>query len=76
MYIIVVEYLNGGSFASRLMVAIPWDEALRTLWDIGVGLAFAYQNNVIYGNLKSSNILFDKNTPVKLTDVGRDEYDQ
>ncbi len=73
-YIIVMEYLNGGALQDRLIVATPWDEALRTLREICLGLSFAHQNNIIHGNLRPSNILYDENGLVKLTDFGLDEH--
>jgi serine/threonine-protein kinase len=76
MYIIVMEYLNGGALQDRLIVATPWDDALRTLRGICKGLAFAHQNNVLHGNLRPSNILFDENGFIKLTDFGLDEHYQ
>lgn len=75
-YIIVMEYLNGGALQDRLIVATPWDDALRTIREICLGLAFAHQNNVIHGNLRPSNILYDENGLIKLTDFGLDEHYQ
>ncbi len=69
-YIVVMEYLSGGSLEDRLLVGMPWDEALRMLRGIGQGLEFAHQNNIIHGNLRPSKILFDDNGIVKLTDFG------
>lgn len=75
-YIIVMEYLNGGSLQDRLIMATPWDDALRTIREICLGLAFAHQNSIVHGNLRPSNILFDENALVKLTDFGLDEHYQ
>jgi len=75
-YIIVMEYLSGGALQDRLIVAIPWHEALIIIRQICLGLAYAHQNNIIHGNLRPSNILFDDNGLIKLTDFGLDEHYQ
>ncbi len=72
-YIIVMEYLNGGALQDRLIVATPWDNALRTVREICLGLAFAHQNGIIHGNLRPSNILFDENGLIKVSDFGLDD---
>lgn len=73
-YIIVMEYLNGGALQDRLIVATPWDEALRIAREICLGLAFAHQNNIVHGNLRPSNILFDENGIIKLADFGLEDH--
>ena len=75
-YIIVMQYLNGGSLQDRLIVAMPWDNALRITREICLGLAFAHQNEICHGNLRPSNILFDENGTIKLSDFGLDDHYQ
>ena len=75
-YIIVMQYLNGGSLQDRLIVATPWDNALRIVREICLGLAFTHQNDIVHGNLRPSNILFDENGIIKLSDFGLDDHYQ
>lgn len=75
-YIIVMQYLNGGTLQDRLIVAMPWGNALRIVREICLGLVFAHQNEIIHGNLRPSNILFDENDSIKLSDFGLDDHYQ
>jgi serine/threonine-protein kinase len=69
-YIIVMEYLRGGSLADRLVSPSSWQEGLRVVREIGRGLSFAHKNRVFHGNLSSGNILFSSSGEVKVADFG------
>lgn len=69
-FIVVMEYLTGGSLQERLLQAVSLADFLPTARQICSALAFAHQNNVIHGNLRPSNILFDHFNQVKITDFG------
>lgn len=73
LFIIVMEYLSGGSLSDRTLQPIPWGEALRIGRSICEGLAFAHRNRIIHGNLRPANILFSGSGQVKVTDFGLDE---
>jgi serine/threonine-protein kinase len=66
--VIVMDYAQGGSLADRLVKPLDWREARRLMLQISHGMDFAHKNNVIHGNLKPSNILFDRDDEVKLAD--------
>jgi serine/threonine-protein kinase len=68
--VIVTEYAPGGSLAERLAKAYSWEEAMNIAVAVAEGLAFAHKKNTIHGNLRPSNILFDKDGIPKLTDFG------
>ncbi len=68
--VIVTDYAQGGSLADRLARNYSWKEAMNVAIQIAEGLDFAYKNNIIHGNLRPSNILFDQDEVVKLTDFG------
>lgn len=68
--VVVTEYAQGGSLAERLARQYSWKEAMNIVVQIAEGLQFAHHNNIIHGNLRPSNILFDENDDVKLTDFG------
>ena len=74
LFIIVMEYLSGGSLKERLIRPHAWIPALKTMQQIASGLAFAHRNRVIHGNLRPSNILFTETGSVKLADFGLDEH--
>jgi serine/threonine-protein kinase len=66
--IIVSEYAPGGSLADRLVQSYSMSEALRLLKQIASALCFAHEHDVLHGNLRPSNILFDNNSNVKVAD--------
>lgn len=68
--VVVTDYAPGGSLADRMVKTYSWDEAMAIVVQIAEGLDFAHKNNVIHGNLRPSNVLFDGNETVKLTDFG------
>ncbi|MCK4304909.1 MAG: protein kinase [Candidatus Eisenbacteria sp.] len=74
LFIIVMEYLSGGSLKDRLIQPLPWGEALRIAQEMCAGLLFAHKNRIIHGNLRPSNILFTGSGQVKVTDFGLDEH--
>ncbi len=73
-FIIVMEYLNGGSLKDRLLQPLPTQEALKTALEICNGLSFAHKNRIVHGNLRPGNIMFDEFGVVHLTDFGLDEH--
>jgi serine/threonine-protein kinase len=74
VFIVVMEYVSGGSLQDRLIE--PMD--FQLFLDVGVqmcrGLAFAHQNRICHGNLRPSNVLLTSGMQVKLTDFGLDEH--
>ncbi|MEZ5359976.1 MAG: protein kinase [Candidatus Zixiibacteriota bacterium] len=68
--VVVTEYAQGGSLADRLVRNYSWREAMDIIVQIAEGLQFAHKNNIVHGNLRPSNILFDDKENVKLTDFG------
>ncbi|MCK4657316.1 MAG: protein kinase, partial [candidate division Zixibacteria bacterium] len=72
--VIVTEYAQGGSLADRLVKPYPTDAALTIFKQIASALNLAHKNNIIHGNLRPSNILFDLEDRVKLTDFSLPEH--
>jgi len=68
--VIVTDYAPGGSLAERLIRTYSWEEAMAIAVPIAEGLTFAHKKNIVHGNLRPSNILFDKDENVKVTDFG------
>ena len=73
-YIIVMEYLNGGSLQERLLQAMSWREFLPLARQIAAGMEFAHNNRILHGNIRPSNIMFDQHGQVKITDFGLEEH--
>jgi serine/threonine-protein kinase len=74
-FIIVMEYLAGGSLRERMVRSMPWSKALPVIRDVCVALAHALRHEVVHGNLRPSNILFTASNDVKVTDFGLHEHD-
>ncbi|MCP4568111.1 MAG: protein kinase [FCB group bacterium] len=68
--VIVSDYAQGGSLADRPGRTHSWKEAMALIVQIAEGLHFAHLNNIVHGNLRPSNVLFDQEENVKLTDFG------
>ncbi|TFH65294.1 MAG: hypothetical protein E4G91_02995, partial [Candidatus Zixiibacteriota bacterium] len=66
--VIVMDYAQGGSLADRLVKPMPHRDARRLMLQIAAGLDFAHKSNIIHGNLKPSNILFDREDVLKIAD--------
>lgn len=69
-YIVVMEYLSGGSLADRMVMTHSWQESVRLIHGVCEGLFFAHNNRIFHGNLKPANILFTPSETVKLSDFG------
>ena len=59
-YILVTEYINGGSLNDRMLSPMPWKEFLPMAKAMLGGLLFAHNNRIIHGNIRPSNIIFDE----------------
>lgn len=68
--VIVCDYAAGGSLAERMVRRYNWSKAMKIGLQIAAGLDFAHKNNIVHGSLRPSNILFDADDNVKITDFG------
>ncbi len=74
LFIVVMEYISGGSLKDRLVRPHSWIQVLKTARDICDGLSFAHRNNIIHGNLRPSNILISSSGIAKIADFGLSEH--
>lgn len=74
VFIIVMEYIPGGSLQDRLIEPMSTSTFLPMACQICEGLAFAHRNRVVHGNLRPSNILLTTNLQPRLSDFGLDEH--
>jgi len=68
--VVVSDYARGGSLADRMVRRYEWDKAMTITLQIAQGLDFSHKNNIVHGNLRPSNVLFDGEDEVKLVDFG------
>jgi serine/threonine-protein kinase len=73
-FIIVMEYLSGGSLEDRLIQPLPVGEALKVVRELCEGLSFAHANGIVHGSLQPGNILFSESGQAKISDFGLDEH--
>jgi len=67
-FILVQEYLSGGSLQDKLAFQLNWKETLKIGSQICQALIFAHNNRIVHGHLRPTNILFTPQGDVKLTD--------
>ncbi|UCE24254.1 MAG: serine/threonine protein kinase [Candidatus Zixiibacteriota bacterium] len=68
--VIIIEYAQGGSLAERMVRRYDWEKAFQIVLAVASGLHHAHKNNIVHGNLRPSNILFDADEVIKITDFG------
>ena len=71
-FCIVMEFMNGGALYNLLHSdeELNWQLRWRMALDIGQGLAYLHEENIIHRDLKSLNVLLDNEKRAKLTDFG------
>jgi eukaryotic-like serine/threonine-protein kinase len=67
-FILVQEYLSGGTLQDKLAFQLNWQEILNIANQICRAMIFAHNNRIVHGHLRPTNILFTGEGRVKLTD--------
>lgn len=69
---LVMEYIEGRTLKDRLNQEGPiaWKQVVKYGIQIANGLAYAHSQQIIHKDIKSQNILLDKNDNTKITDFG------
>lgn len=68
--VIILEYSQGGSLSDRMARKYSWEDAAKLVMQILEGLHHAHKNNIVHGNIRPSNVLFDLEETPKLADFG------
>ncbi|XP_071685744.1 U-box domain-containing protein 33-like isoform X1 [Rutidosis leptorrhynchoides] len=74
-WIIIYEYLSGGSLEGRLECKnntppLSWQNRIRIATELCSVLIFLHSCGIVHGDLKPANLLLDKNLVTKLSDFG------
>lgn len=67
-FILVQEYMSGGTLQDKLAFQLSWQETLDIAAQICHAIIFAHNNRIVHGHLRPTNILFSADGRVKLTD--------
>ncbi len=73
-FIMLMEHLPGGDLRERMVKAHPWREAIAVGRQVALALAYAARHDIVHGNLRPSNVLFDARGRVRVTDFGLPEH--
>lgn len=73
-FIMLMEHMPGGDLRERLVKPHPWREAAEIGRQVALALAATHQSGIAHGNLRPSNILFDSNGKIRVTDFGLPEH--
>ena len=70
--IIIMEYMEGGSLAGKLTNKKPLPDELvvKYLVQLLEGLSFLHQKGIYHSDINPTNILFDANDNLKISDFG------
>ncbi|MFT4817387.1 MAG: serine/threonine protein kinase [Pseudohongiellaceae bacterium] len=72
-FILVQEYLSGGTLNDKLAFQLNWQEILKIASQICQAMIFAHNNRIVHGHLRPTNILFTTDGQVKLTDFSTED---
>ncbi len=72
-FILVQEYLSGGTLNDKLAFQLNWQEKLRIASQICEALVHSHNNRIVHGHLRPTNILFTASGDVKLTDFSTED---
>jgi serine/threonine protein kinase len=68
---LVLEYIDGGSLADRMIDELPHPtEAIRIVESVANGIAEAHRLGIIHRDLKPANVLLTSTGVAKITDFG------
>ncbi len=73
-FIVVMEYLCSGNLQDRLSRPCTQGVFLKVALQICSAMQVAHEKNIMHGNLRPSNILFDAKQQLKVTDFGFEKH--
>jgi serine/threonine-protein kinase len=73
-FIVVMRHLAGGSLQERLSRPYTGDRFVETALQLCRGMQAAHNEDILHGNLRPSNILFDKKENIRISDFGFEEH--
>jgi serine/threonine protein kinase len=75
-FIVVMQHLSGGSLQDRLSRKLEAQPFIRLALKLCDAMICAHQHDVLHGDLRPSNILFDHDGNLKIADFGFERHYQ
>ncbi len=72
-FMLIQEYLSGGTLLDKLAFPLNWQEQLFIADQICQAMMFAHDNNIVHGHLRPTNILFTDKGKLKITDFSLED---
>ncbi len=73
-FIVVMEYLTGGSLQERLSRTYTLPRFLKVALQLSFAMQKAHAKNILHGDLRPSNILFNDKDKLKVADFGFERH--
>jgi serine/threonine-protein kinase len=73
-FIMLMEHMPGGDLRERMVKPHPWEEAVAVGKQVALALVAAHKQNIVHGNLRPSNVMYDAEGKVRVTDFGLPEH--
>ena len=73
-FVVIMEYLAGGSLRERLARAWSLEAFIPVALQVCYAMQKAHEEGMVHGNLRPTNILFDENDVVKISDFGYNKH--
>ncbi len=73
-FIVVMEYLAGGNLQDRLSRPYTTERFFKVAIQLCSAMQAAHEQQIMHGNLRPSNILFDDKKRLKITDFGFEKH--
>jgi serine/threonine-protein kinase len=73
-FIMLMEHMSGGDLRERMAKPHPWEEAVAVGKQVALALSAAHQQGIVHGNLRPSNVMYDAEGRVRVTDFGLPEH--
>ena len=67
-FVLIQEYMSGGTLQDKLAFHLTWQQTLQIAKQLCEAVVFAHNNRLVHGHLRPTNVLFDPDRSVKVTD--------
>jgi serine/threonine protein kinase len=65
----IMPYKSGGTLVEQIQEGpLPFDKAMKYVWQLSQALSYAHKQNIIHRDLKPANVLLDEDGQISLAD--------